>query len=395
MTSTEKIIAFIPLREDNSKNIPLKNIKPIGGKPLVYWIVLSAQLSNSIEEIYVSTDSKDVKETVKDFKFSKVKIIDKISGTCMDPVVIENAMLEFAEKVNFEYIILLQAAFPLITYFDIENALKTCRENKYDSILSVVRKKQLIWDIDKDNYAKPTNYNLFKRPRRQDINGYLIENGAIYITKRDLLIKNRCRISGKIGLYEMSNEKYFELDEPNNWLIVELLMRNIKEYYLNYWLRNIKVLCLDVDGVLTDGGVYYGEDGERMLKFSRIDGKGIELLKKHGVDIWIISAEDSQIVRRRMNKLNIDKVHLNIKDKITLIKELSLKYNIRRDEIAYIGDDIQDLEVIRWVGFSASPKNGIDIVKNNVSYICNQKGGQGAVREIIDLIVNTKTSLII
>jgi len=257
-------------------------------------------------------------------------------------------------------------------------------------MLSVVRQKRFIWDSDEKMGAIAGNYDYNARPRRQEFSGYLVENGAFYITTREGLLRTQNRLNGKIGLYEMPAYTYHELDDQEDWAIMECLAKNIKNSYLAQWVRPIKVVALDVDGVLTNGTVYRACSGEESQKFSRVDGKGIELLKRNNLDVWVISAEDSPVVRKRCEKLGIKNVFLGVKDKLKCIKKLSRDNQLNRVEICFIGDDVQDISTLEWVGFSAAPQNAVDKVKCRVNYLCSNYGGMGAVREVIDLILNFK-----
>lgn len=220
MLSGKKNFAFIPVR-GGSKSIPLKNIKNFCGKPLVYWTAKAANDCKEISEVYISTDSDKIAEVVKSFDLPKIKIIGRSEETAKDTASTESAMLEFAEKFEFDNIILIQATSPLLESSDLDGGMKKFFGG-YDSLLSVVRQKRFIWH-EVDKMAVAQNYNPQSRPRRQEWNGYFVENGAFYITSRENLLKSKCRISGRIGLYEMSEETYFEIDEPSDWIIMEQL----------------------------------------------------------------------------------------------------------------------------------------------------------------------------
>lgn len=222
-----KIIAFIPLRS-GGKSIPLKNIKEIAGKPLAYWVIEAALDCSLINKVIVSTDSDLIRSKIEEIKNKKLKVIGRSKETATDTASTESAMLEFAKSnTDFEYILLIQATSPLLETIHLKEGIKKYFKNKYDSLLSVVNQKRFIWK-EKNNIAKPINYNPLKRLRRQDFNGFLVENGAFYITSREKLLKTKCRISGKIGVYEMPEETYFELDEPSDWLIIEELLKRRK-----------------------------------------------------------------------------------------------------------------------------------------------------------------------
>ena len=151
---------------------------------------------------------------------------------------------------------------------------------------------------------------------------------------------------------------------------------------------SIKLMITDVDGVLTDGGMYYSEKGESFKKFNTRDGMGVKLLRNHKIPVVIITGENSKIVLKRAKKLLIKDVFIGIKKKELLLSKICKKYDINKNNIAYIGDDINDLEILKQVGFSACPADGISIIKKNVDYICKSKGGEGVLREIADLIIS-------
>lgn len=147
------------------------------------------------------------------------------------------------------------------------------------------------------------------------------------------------------------------------------------------------MLLLDVDGVMTDGGVYYSSTGDELKRFHVHDGYAIVKIQQQGVTVAIVSGRSSAIVQRRAQELGIQEVHQDISNKLDIYKQLKTQYNLQDDEIACIGDDEPDLEVIRSAGFSAAPADAVDLIRNAVNYVCTRRGGEGAVREVIDLIL--------
>jgi 3-deoxy-D-manno-octulosonate 8-phosphate phosphatase (KDO 8-P phosphatase) len=152
-------------------------------------------------------------------------------------------------------------------------------------------------------------------------------------------------------------------------------------------LKRIKLLLLDVDGVMTDGGIYYGESGEEFKKFNVQDGHGIVRLQKRGVRVGIITGRFSRLVERRARELGISDVYQNLENKGEAYEAVSTKLGLTDAEVAYIGDDEPDLAVLERVGFSAAPANAVASVRRAVHYVCKRSGGNGAVREIVDLIL--------
>lgn len=150
-------------------------------------------------------------------------------------------------------------------------------------------------------------------------------------------------------------------------------------------MSKIKLLVMDVDGTLTDGKIYMGNNGEVMKAFDVKDGCGIkDILPTLGITPVIITGRVSQIVENRAKEIGITELHQGVRDKLAVLKEVAEKYAATPDEIAYIGDDINDLECIEYCGFTACPADSCPEIKEIADYVSHVKGGQGAVREIIE-----------
>lgn len=149
----------------------------------------------------------------------------------------------------------------------------------------------------------------------------------------------------------------------------------------------IKIFVTDCDGVLTDGGMYYTENGDVMKKFNTKDGMAFQLLKQSGIVVAIITGENSDIVKRRAEKLSVTEVYLGEKDKQRKLFEICKKYEFDLSECAYIGDDINDLECIKMSGLSGCPADAVSQVRCVAKYICEAKGGEGAVREFAEYVM--------
>lgn len=379
-------IGFIPAR-CGSKSIPFKNIKIFYGKPLIYWSLLAAQESSKIDQIFLATDCSEIKSIVDSFGFSKVKVYDRDSKNANDKSSTESVMLEFISKNNFDdkdIFILIQATSPLTKTSDLDKALDQLKNEKSDSLLTCVRDKRFYWK----NNEKPLNYDLMNRPRRQDFDGLLMENGAFYINSIGNIKKNKNRLSGKISIYEMDQSTSIELDEEEDWIIKEALMK--KYLKINPKKQDIKLFLSDVDGTLTDAGMYYGEDGEKLKKFNTHDGKGFELLRIAGIKSGIITSENTEIVKNRAKKIKVDFVFQGVEHngKLEIAKQLCKKENISLNQVAYIGDDLNCKEILEGVGLAGCPNNALKDIKSITNIIhLNKDGGDGAVREFIDLIL--------
>ena len=381
-------IAFIPVR-GGSKSIPLKNIKPFCGKPLVYWTAKAAQESDYIDKIVIATDHEEIKRTVESFGFSKLEVFSRSDEFAGDEASTESVMLEYLNSDQVvcgpdDFLVLIQATSPLTSREDLDKGMDLMEQPGIDSVLSGTRIKKFLWNDD----GTPMNYDYRKRPRRQDFEGQFLENGAFYINKVENILREKNRLSGNIGLAEMPEYTSVELDEKEDWIIGEQLMkRYINSPSLEF--PDIKVVLTDVDGVLTDAGMYYSEAGDELKKFNTRDGKGLEMLRKQGFKIGIITSEDTQIVERRARKLKVDYLYQGIKDKIGVGKEIAKKAGVSLDEVAYIGDDVNDISLLREVGFAACPSDAAEEVKKMKNIrILNKKGGSGVVRELSELLLN-------
>lgn len=158
-------------------------------------------------------------------------------------------------------------------------------------------------------------------------------------------------------------------------------------------LSDVRLFATDVDGVLTDAGMYYSESGDEWKKFNTRDGMGIKLLQKAGYVTAIVTQERTKIVARRAEKLAIPELHQGVMDKLTVIREMAGRHGLSLSQVAYIGDDVNDLEALRAVGFSAAPADGMPIVRDAVHYVCQKKGGEGAVREIAEMLLSVRADI--
>jgi N-acylneuraminate cytidylyltransferase len=255
----------------------------------------------------------------------------------------------------------------------------------FDSSLSVVKTHRFTWNEN----GTPQNYDVFNRPRRQDFDGLLIENGAVYCTTKAAFLNSKNRVSGTIGLVEMPEESLLEIDSRTDWDCIEnLLMQRLKN---NKKTTKIEYLVLDVDGVFTDGGVYFNENGEFAKKFDMRDGMGLEILRQNKVEVVVITSEQSNLVAQRMKKLQIEHTFLGVKDKFAFLTNFALEKNIDFGAIAYVGDDVNDLSNLCRAGWSFAPSNATKTVLNNVDVVLNNPSGNGAIREVCEFLMRYNT----
>ncbi|NWG27058.1 MAG: HAD-IIIA family hydrolase [Ignavibacteriaceae bacterium] len=174
-------------------------------------------------------------------------------------------------------------------------------------------------------------------------------------------------------------------------MVIDIQLKQ-KNLHLKEKLEKIRLVLTDNDGVLTDTGVYYSAKGEELKRFSIRDGMGIERMRKYaGVETIIITGEESGSVRTRAEKLKIREFYLGVNKKEELLPEIMKKNEVALDEIAFVGDDSNDIEIMKMVGFRATPADGMSFIKEISDYICENKGGNGAFREVAELIIAFKS----
>ena len=222
-------IAFIPVR-GGSKSIPLKNIKLINGRPLVYWTAFASENAKCIDKLIIATDSSEIKSAVLNFGFTKLVVFDRSLENAQDSSSTESVMLEYINKSGLndnDLFFLIQATSPMLKAEHIDGMYETFIKNDSDSMFTGVREKQFHW-IEEGDVIKPINYDYKNRPRRQEFQGIIAENGACYINSVGNIKRDKCRLSGKISAYELPNYTSYEIDEPVDWLIIEELMKKVQ-----------------------------------------------------------------------------------------------------------------------------------------------------------------------
>lgn len=219
-------MAFVPLR-GGSKEIKDKNIIPLCGKPLCFYVLNALQNAESIDQIFVSTDSDLIARTVENFDFHKIKIITRSAESAADTASSELPLLEFLRNKSHgvsqnDIVFFAQATSPLLTEGDVEGALHYYKTSNLDSLLSGVKTERFFWTGD----GIPLNYDPLNRPRRQDLIPTFVENGAFYVSRTSMILDSECRLSGRISVYPMAPSSMTEVDSPDDLLQITSILAN-------------------------------------------------------------------------------------------------------------------------------------------------------------------------
>lgn len=377
------VTAFIPAR-GGSKGIPGKNLALVGGRPLLAWSVQELLRARSVDAVVVSTDSPEIAAVATAFGGHRVTVHRRCAATATDTASTESAMLEWAAQASCEVAVLVQATSPLVRADDVDRCVAAL--DAADSSLTVVRRHEFLWRAGEDGLGEPVNYAPSQRPRRQDWAGHLVETGAVYATRRESLLRTGTRVSGRTALVETSQAAAVEIDTVDDLRMASALLHSTRTR--PQALRApIRMVLTDVDGVLTDNGLHYGRAGQEGKTFSARDGKGFQLLREAGIGTGIVTSETGPSLSERAAKLRLDEVVLGSSDKLADVVAVAERHGIGLSEIAFVGDDVHDAQLLASVGYAACPADAVPEVRDVVGFVAAANGGAGAFREIADRLL--------
>jgi N-acylneuraminate cytidylyltransferase len=380
-------VAFVPLHGNFG---PVSSARSMAGRPLFSWSLEQAVTSGCFDTIYVTADPPAVRKRIVE-EFSRANTVIRILDCSANRRGMEDwggFLRTFQQKVSFDVVCSIQAASPLTRAEDFRAARNKFLSENLDSLLTAVPIRQFLWT----GRGEPVGHDPLKSRalcNASDPGGYLLENGAFYLTHEKLLRDNGHYLGGRIGIHKMALETEIEITSEAGWNVVERLLREQKQESIQARASRIKFLVLDVDGTLTDAGMYYGPAGEALKKFNTRDAHGLQRLREQGIGVCVITTETSPSVEARMKKLRIDEYYPGVSDKFPLLLELSKRWDVPLENIGYVGDDLSDLECLSHAGVAFCPADAVPRVARQAHYICEYPGGQGAVREVCDLILRS------
>ncbi len=399
MTLKRKILALIPAR-GGSKGIPGKNLVALGGKPLLAHTVEQARATPAINRIVVSTDDDEIARCAIGYGAEVVRRPAELaSDTASSEVALEHALDALRDHDGYtpELVVFLQATSPLRREHDIARAIDTLDAEGADAVFSACPSHGFVWRR-KDTRIEALTYDFKNRPRRQDIGEDFLENGSIYVFKPQVLRRHKNRLGGKIAIYPMDPFDSFQIDEPGDLELFERLLE------MSRWppfggtrgrqrevpdLSSIRLLVLDFDGVLTDNRVLVRQDGSESVSCDRSDGLGIERLLEAGIEAMVLSKETNPVVAARCRKLRLP-CSQGQDDKLPQLEKIASERGLVAAQIAYVGNDVNDLEVMGWCGVAIAVADAYPQALAVVDFVTRRSGGRGAVREVCDLILGQR-----
>jgi YrbI family 3-deoxy-D-manno-octulosonate 8-phosphate phosphatase len=388
-TSAMKCIAIIPAR-GGSKGIPRKNLFPLAGKPLLAWSIDSALSSRHVQRVIVSTDDFDIATVARE---NGAEVIIRPSELSGDFTSSEMALvhvldhLREIEEYEPDLVVFLQCTSPLTASEDIDGTIEKLLFDKADSAFAATPFHYFLWRESINGNVIEVNHDKRVRLMRQQRQPDFIETGAVYVMKVDGFRVAGHRFFGKTALYVMPETRRWEIDEPVDLLVAEVLMREELKRRKNALLPpHIEALALDFDGVFTDNRVIVFEDGREAVWCSRSDGLGLAELSRLGLTIVVLSTEKNSIVAARCSKLGLQCLY-GLDDKPAALRAWAKEKKIDLSHTMFVGNDVNDLGCLQAVGWPVVVADAHPLVRPFARLVLDSRGGESALRELMELIV--------
>lgn len=385
-----KVVAIIPAR-GGSKRTPSKNVLPIAGKPLIAHSIEAAREATSVMQVFVSTDDQEIAAVSRG---AGAEIIWRPSDISHDEATSESALLHALKVIRTEYelepdlIVFLQCTSAVRSAADIDGAVQHLLDQAADSLLSATRFNKLVWAVDAEGKARSVNWDYRHRKREQDMDIQFQENGSIYVFEPWVLEQFNNRLGGRIVIYEMGYWSSFQIDSPEDVGLVDWIMRRSPRKRDSLPdLRAVQLVVFDFDGVFTDNRVYVSQDGVESVACDRGDGLGIARLRKMGVPMMVLSTETNPVVAARSAKLKLP-CHQGVDDKLAFLTEYLASEGIDPAHVIYLGNDVNDLACLKLVGLPVAVADAHPEVHRVARWALDRRGGEGAVRELCDLLAD-------
>lgn len=380
-----KVIAVIPARA-GSKGIPGKNLLKVGGYSLVARAIRTANAAKLVDNVFVSTDGEAIAKEATD---NGASVVERPAELANDTASSESAIIHAIESwakegLYPEVVVFIQPTSPFIDPDAIDRAVARVLSGSEDCVFAAFETYAFLWEEGSDG-ATGVNHDKSHRPRRQDRDPHFMETGAFYVFNTKGFLEAKHRFFGRVGIEKVSEKFAVEIDDLDQLETARLLASEFDSKSIPSGA--VEALVMDFDGVHTDDTAIVTSDGVESVVVSRSDGMGITLLKKAQIPMLILSKETNAVVQARAAKLGIEAIS-GVDNKLPELLAWSKKNNVELARIAYIGNDINDLECMNAVGWPVAPSNAHPDVKKIARVVLSKAGGQGAIRELVELILS-------
>lgn len=378
-----KIIGFVPAK-GSSTRVPDKNAQTILGVPLFLWAANNMNRVLPREDIYIDSDCPKIRALAETHGFGTIERPADLATNATNG---NEFMLWQASQVDADIYVQHLAPMPFLKKETLEAAINSVKSGDFASSIGVRREQHYPWNEDGPAYDILSLPNSFELPES------ISEGMGLYVMSAKALQEQKIRAPLPCHLVDLDTFEAIDIDYPidlelaraaaaglpNNSPYLEGL-NNIKKAS-----TDIRLLVLDVDGVMTDGGMYYSENGDQYKKFNAKDGMAISYLQKAGVEVaFLSSGYTKKIIPARADTIGVKRVYVGRAPKLEILDDWRIELDIDWQNIAYLGDDINDIQVMEKVGFKACPADAVDKVKKEADIVLSRRGGDACVRELID-----------
>ncbi len=361
----------------------------VAGKSLIGRAVETAVGATSVDQVFVSTEDPEIADISRRHG---ADVIERPLELSSDKASSESALLhglsylEEEKEYTPEFLAFIQCTSPLLNSNDIDGAVNTLIDKNADVSFSVAPFNGFLWRSTSDSKAEAINHDPAERLRRQDREIQYEETGGIYVMRVQGFRHNEHRFFGDVVPYQVPRERSMEIDDPIDLKIAEQLLREQEASNKADKLPDsIEALVLDFDGVFTDNKVYVRQDRTEMVVCNRGDGWGLSELKEKGLPIWVLSTEKNPVVQARCDKLDLPCMH-GAEDKKALFMSWLAGRDIDPGDVIFLGNDVNDQECLQLAGCGAVVADAHPDVVPSANLVLSTNGGEGAVRELTDLI---------
>jgi N-acylneuraminate cytidylyltransferase len=385
------VVAVIPAR-GGSQGVPLKNLEPVGGRSLLMRAVTACRQSQLIDEVVVSSDHPGIQEEARR---AGARVVVRPAAIAGNTASSESAVLHAITEVQGdgpapEVTVLVQCTSPFMNPFDLDGAIARVLAGEADCAFSAVESHAFLWKYAPDGLVG-INHDSSFRPRRQDREVEFRETGAFYAMRTDGLRRHGRRFFGTLVAQRVNDDHALEIDTVDDLHMARLRAAVLEEQERIDGLPVIDVdaLVTDFDGVHTDDRVYLSQDGTESVQVSREDGMGVALARRAGLKLLILSTEVNPVVAARAAKLQVPVMHGQA-DKAQALKQWMADEDLDPNRVAYVGNDVNDLGCLALVGWPIATPDAHPSVLAAARLVLNRHGGDGAIREVCDLILQAK-----
>ncbi|MDQ3156700.1 MAG: acylneuraminate cytidylyltransferase [Actinomycetota bacterium] len=386
---TARVCAVIPAR-GGSKGVPGKNLRRIGGEPIIVRAIHTLQAVDNVDVVLVSTDDDEIAERAQAAGALVIRRPHELAG---DLASSESALLhalgQLAERDALPQVtVFVQATSPFIEPDDIADAIDLVLADECDVAFSVTRAETHLWRQGARG-PEGVNHDPAIRQRRQDRPLEFQETGAFYVLNTQGFVEAGHRFFGRLRLVEVDAADAIEIDTEDDLRLATVLSAQRGEP--NVQPVGAKAVVTDFDGVHTNDRATIDESGVEAVTVNRSDGMGVAHLRRAGVPMLILSSETNRVVRMRAKKLGVD-VITGCDDKLTALSSWADEQGIALADVAYLGNDINDLDCLEAVGWPVVVADAHPVVRGAGRIVLRRRGGEGAVRELADRVLAGITS---